>query len=332
MLFRQRFKPSIITSADQAQQAGNWALAAERYSEALARNPRNSPIWVQYGHALKECGRLAEAEVAYRNALAYNPQDADARFQLGHVLKLQHKGEEAQSAYLHAFALDPSLQDCLHELSNLGWSVAEISELKAAGSHIAIGGLVPREDPAGSATPSWRIVAPKLPVDVNGTCVAAAESSGFAVEPTHRPLNGSRRWSLASCYKIDLPKIQDHRGNLTFIEGNAQIPFEIKRIYYLYDVPGGAERAGHSHHTLHQVFLAASGSFDLVITDGVEERTIHLNRSYTGFYLCPMIWRVVNNFSTGAVCLVLASAVYDESDYIRHYDEYLRVLGQEHER
>jgi hypothetical protein len=128
--------------------------------------------------------------------------------------------------------------------------------------------------------------------------------------------------NLSKCKIIDLPKIHDLRGNLTFIETNKHIPFNIKRVYYLYDVPGGSERGGHAHKTLHQLIIAISGSFDIHLDDGYQKKTIHLNRSFCGLYLCPMIWREINNFSSGAVCLVLASDYYDELDYYRQYADF----------
>jgi dTDP-4-dehydrorhamnose 3,5-epimerase-like enzyme len=130
-------------------------------------------------------------------------------------------------------------------------------------------------------------------------------------------------FSIDNCYLIDLPKINDPRGNLTFIEGGNHIPFEIKRAYYLYDVPGGAERGGHAHKELHQLIIAISGAFDIVLDDGRQKKRYHLNRSYFGLYVCPMIWREMDNFSSGAVCLVLASNLYDEADYYRDYEKYL---------
>lgn len=130
---------------------------------------------------------------------------------------------------------------------------------------------------------------------------------------------------LKDCRIIELPKIADQRGNLTFIEGGGRhVPFEIKRVYYLYDVPGGAERGGHAHKALHQLIIAMSGSFDVVLDDGREKCTFHLNRSYYGLYVCPMIWRELNNFSSGSVSMVLASNLYDEADYYRNYDDFLR--------
>ncbi|WP_234419025.1 sugar 3,4-ketoisomerase [Parazoarcus communis] len=118
---------------------------------------------------------------------------------------------------------------------------------------------------------------------------------------------------------IELPKIHDQRGNLTFVEGDRHVPFDIKRVYYLYDVPGGSERGGHAHGKLQQFMIAMSGSFDVVLNDGDRERRFHLNRSYNGIYIAPMTWRYLDNFSSGAVCLVLASAYYDEADYYRDY-------------
>jgi hypothetical protein len=133
--------------------------------------------------------------------------------------------------------------------------------------------------------------------------------------------------SLADCHLIDLPKIADPRGNLTFVEGGQHIPFDIRRVYYLYDVPGGAERGGHAHKALHQLIIAMSGSFDVVLDDGVDKKRIHLNRSYNGLYVCPMIWRELDNFSSGSVCMVLASNLYDESDYYRDHGDYLVARG-----
>lgn len=131
---------------------------------------------------------------------------------------------------------------------------------------------------------------------------------------------------LDACRLIELPKISDPRGNLTFVEGGNHIPFEIRRVYYLYDVPGGAERGGHSHRALHQLLIAMSGSFDVVLTDGRKQKRQHLNRSYFGLYIPPMVWRELDNFSSGSVCLVLASAAYQEADYFRDYDMYLQAL------
>jgi dTDP-4-dehydrorhamnose 3,5-epimerase-like enzyme len=129
---------------------------------------------------------------------------------------------------------------------------------------------------------------------------------------------------LEHCRLIDLPKISDPRGNLTFIEGNNHIPFDIKRVYYTYDVPGGSDRGAHAHKRLQQLIIAMSGSFDVVLDDGVEKKRFHLNRSYFGLYICPMMWRELDNFSSGSVCLVLSSELFDPEDYYRDYDLFLK--------
>ncbi len=134
--------------------------------------------------------------------------------------------------------------------------------------------------------------------------------------------------SIESVRIIDLPKVTDNRGNLTFIESTKHIPFDIARVYYLYDVPGGAERGGHAHKDLHQLIIAMSGSFDVVLDDGKEKRRFHLNRSYYGLYVCPMMWRELDNFSSGSVCMVLASNYYDESDYYRDYQDFLTKVNK----
>jgi len=126
---------------------------------------------------------------------------------------------------------------------------------------------------------------------------------------------------------VHFPIVRDSRGNLTFIEGESTIPFPIQRVYYLYDVPGGAQRGGHAHKNLKQIIIAASGSFDIHLDDGYRQQTVSLNRSYYGLYMKNMVWREITNFSSGAFCLVLASRHYDESDYIRNYDDFLKALG-----
>lgn len=132
-------------------------------------------------------------------------------------------------------------------------------------------------------------------------------------------------FNIDACQMVSLPKIADPRGNLTFIEGGCHIPFDIKRVYYLYDVPGGAERGGHAHKGLHQLIIAMSGSFDVVLDDGGKKKRVHLNRSYSGLYVCPMIWRELDNFSSGSVCMVLASSKYEEDDYYRNYAEFMKA-------
>ncbi|WP_319777837.1 FdtA/QdtA family cupin domain-containing protein [Maridesulfovibrio sp.] len=125
---------------------------------------------------------------------------------------------------------------------------------------------------------------------------------------------------------IELPKINDNRGNLTFIENSRHIPFDIKRVYYLYDVPGGETRGGHAHKKLRQYIIAASGSFDVVLDDGKTKTKFSLNRSYYGLYIPTMTWRELENFSSGSVCLVLASEYYDPSDYYYSYDEFIKAV------
>lgn len=130
-------------------------------------------------------------------------------------------------------------------------------------------------------------------------------------------------WLLDKCQIISLPRINDPRGNLTYIEGANHIPFDIKRVYYLYDIPGGSDRGAHAHKNLHQLIIAMSGSFDIELDDGFNKKRFHLNRSYYGLYVCPMMWRLVDNFSSGAVCMVLASNFFSADDYIRDYKSFL---------
>ncbi len=131
-----------------------------------------------------------------------------------------------------------------------------------------------------------------------------------------------KKWDV-----IDLPVVHDQRGNLTVVEAERQVPFDIRRVYYLYDVPSGSERAGHAHRTLQQLIIAASGSFSIHLDDGHRQESVFLNRSHKGVLLKSMVWRVIDNFSSGAVCLVMASAHYDESDYIRDHTEFRRVAS-----
>lgn len=136
---------------------------------------------------------------------------------------------------------------------------------------------------------------------------------------------GQSRYSLDQCRIIELPRVQDPRGNLTFVEGSSHVDFDIQRVYYLYDVPGGSERGGHAHKDLRQLIVAMSGSFDVVLDDGKDRKRVHLNRSYQGLYVCPMIWRELDNFSSGSVCMVLASNRFDEDDYYREYAAFMRA-------
>jgi len=132
--------------------------------------------------------------------------------------------------------------------------------------------------------------------------------------------------SLSKSGIVALPKIKDDRGNLSFIHGVEHVPFGFERVYYLYDVPAGAERGGHAHKQLHQFIIAVSGSFEVRLSDGSEEVSYTLNRPFEGLYVAPMTWRDLLNFSSGSVCLVLASARFDESDYIRSFEEYRALV------
>mgnify|MGYP003607836940 CR=1 FL=1 len=129
---------------------------------------------------------------------------------------------------------------------------------------------------------------------------------------------------LLNCQLLNIPKIEDPRGNLSVIENNV-IPFEIKRVYYLYDIPSGAERGGHSHLLQKEFLIALSGSFDVILNDGESEKTQTLNKPFEGLLIPNGIWRELKNFSSGAVCLVIASDVFSEEDYIREYADFLNV-------
>lgn len=132
---------------------------------------------------------------------------------------------------------------------------------------------------------------------------------------------------LDECKLIDLPRINDPRGNLTFLETERHVPFEFKRVYFLYDVPGGASRAGHALKGCHQFLIAISGSFDVLLYDGRDKRRYPLNRSYYGLYIPPLIWREIEEFSSGSVCLMLASEFFDEKDYLRDYSDFLKAVS-----
>ena len=133
---------------------------------------------------------------------------------------------------------------------------------------------------------------------------------------------------LSNCKIIELSTIMDRRGNLTVVENYKHIPFEVNRIFYLYDVPGGANRAGHALKKCTQLLIAASGSFDVVLDDGLKKGRFHLNRSYYGLCVPPLIWREIDNFSSGSICLVLASRIYDPEDYYRTYEDFLGAIKQ----
>jgi glyoxylate utilization-related uncharacterized protein len=130
---------------------------------------------------------------------------------------------------------------------------------------------------------------------------------------------------VSQAHLITLPVVSNPKGNLTFIESAKHVPFAIERVYYLYDVPGGQERGGHAHRTLQQFIIAVSGSFDVILDDGTTRRSFFLNRSYYGLYVPAMLWRELKNFSSGSVCLVLASAHFDEADYYREYSDFVRA-------
>lgn len=137
--------------------------------------------------------------------------------------------------------------------------------------------------------------------------------------------------NIDTCTLLALPRIIDGRGCLSFVEAQEQVPFAFERIYYLYDIPKGAERGSHAHKGLHQLMIAVVGSFDVVLHDGARQRRVHLGCPDQGLYICPMIWRNLENFSSDAVCLVLASDKYDEADYLRTFDEFL-LARRDHDR
>ena len=133
---------------------------------------------------------------------------------------------------------------------------------------------------------------------------------------------------LELCKIMDLPKMLDPRGNLTFIEQSKHIPFDIKRIFYIYDVPTGESRGAHAHHNLHQFMICVSGSFNVELDDGFNKKTVHLNRPWQGLYVPPLVWSAATNFDPGSVCVVLVSELYDEGDYIRDYKKFLKIVSE----
>lgn len=135
-------------------------------------------------------------------------------------------------------------------------------------------------------------------------------------------------FSVEDCKIVDLPKIHNSAGNITALQNGVDIPFEVKRVYYLYDVPMGADRGGHGHYQLEQYIVAASGSFTFILDDGTDKKEVFLNNPAQGLYIKPGIWREIVNFSSGSICLVLASMEYTENDYIREYKDFLTYRNQ----
>jgi len=135
--------------------------------------------------------------------------------------------------------------------------------------------------------------------------------------------------TVFNCSLIELPCIKNRSGNITALENNVEIPFNINRIFYLYDIPGGESRGAHSHKECHQFLIATSGSFEVQLDDGKVKKTVMLNQPFRGLHIPPGIWASEVNFSSGAICLVMASHTYDESDYIRDYDDYLKLGSNE---
>jgi len=130
--------------------------------------------------------------------------------------------------------------------------------------------------------------------------------------------------TIRDCALINLPKIQDRSGNITPLHGGIELPFEFKRIFYLYDIPGGESRGAHAHKACHQFLVAASGAFEVLLDDGKMKNAVYLNRPYQGLHIPPGIWASEVNFSSGSICLVLASHTYDEADYIRDYNDFVK--------
>jgi hypothetical protein len=134
------------------------------------------------------------------------------------------------------------------------------------------------------------------------------------------------RVEIKDCNIMELPTVKNRAGNISIVEGCDHLPFLPKRIFYLYDIPAGEERGAHAHHQCHQFLIAASGSFDVLLDDGTNTKTVSLNRPYYGLHVPPGIWAHELNFSSGAICLVLASHTYDEGDYIRDYNDYITII------
>lgn len=137
-----------------------------------------------------------------------------------------------------------------------------------------------------------------------------------------------KRPSVHDCQLLELPRIYDRGGNITPLHGGGELPFDIKRVFYLYDVPGGESRGAHAHKACHQLIVAAGGAFEVFLDDGREKRVVTLNRPYYGLHVLPGIWSAEQAFSSGSICLVLASDFYDETDYIRDYDDYLKYIDR----
>lgn len=154
-------------------------------------------------------------------------------------------------------------------------------------------------------------------------------TSAHVISHAHVPAAVSYARSVFDSSLYELNKMHDVEGNLTFIYQNVHVPFEINRVFYSYDIPGGEERGGHAHKECHQFIIAASGSFEVVLDDGTNKRTVALNRPFWGLHVPPGIWSSEQGFSSGSICLVLASHAYSEDDYIRNYDEFLEYVGKE---
>lgn len=141
-------------------------------------------------------------------------------------------------------------------------------------------------------------------------------------------MNNHNLSSLDNCRIVDLPRIRHDNGSLTFFQNSPEAPFPVKRVFYLYDIPGDSERGGHSHHQAQELIVALSGCFDVVLNDGHQSRRFTLNRPYRGLYIPAGIWRELNNFSSGSVCLVLTSEKFDEDDYVREFDRFLELTAK----